>query len=328
MRSEPETVTKEPHNAHTPPSALRERVTPQDAFYVRNHYAVPQIDPAKWRLKLPGATLNLAALRAAPQRTVEVVLECAGNGRTRMEPLPPGTPWGERAVGCARFTGAPLRDVIGQLPPGTKEILFVGADRDSTRAYERSLPLVRALHPDTLVAHAMNDEPLSPAHGAPARLIVPGWYGMASVKWLAEARALSTPFQGHFQADDYHYGPGQPVTSMRVKSLVTEPQEGARLRVGVPVVLHGFAWSGAGPIEAVDVSEDGGKSWQAAKLEAPASPYAWTPWHHAWTPRAKGHHELLSRARDATGDVQPAKPSWNERGYGNNEYGHVAVEVG
>jgi DMSO/TMAO reductase YedYZ molybdopterin-dependent catalytic subunit len=337
MKNEIEPVTKEPLNAHTPASALASRVTPTGAFYVRNHFATPRIDPAAWRLRLPGREASLADLRAMPQRSLEVVLECAGNGRTRMRPLPPGTPWGERAVACAAFTGVPLRDLM-ERPTGAVELLFVGADQGEAHghhmAYERSLPVERALHPDTLVAIAMNGEPLTAEHGAPARLLVPGWYGMASVKWLTDVKALSKPFAGFYQKDHYVFrGQGDglddaPVTLMRVKSIFTSPLEGARLPLGRPARVAGHAWSGAAPIERVDLSDDGGRTWRPTRLDKPGSPYAWTPWHVDWIPAQAGRTTLLARATDAAGNAQPLEAPSNALGYGNNEVARVAVDVG
>lgn len=329
-----EPVTREPLNAHTPAAALREARTPTSAFYVRNHFAQPALDARAWRLRVPGGELALDALRAMPQRELDVVLECAGNGRLRMSPRPGGTPWGERAVGCARFGGVPLRDLVGELPTGTRELLFAGADHGEVEgrriAYERSLPLERALHPDTLVALTMNGAPLTPEHGAPARLLVPGWYGMASVKWLVEVRPLERAFEGFYQADHYVYREARggilegPVTTMRVKSWLAQP---AHARVGQPTSVRGWAWSGAGPVTHVDVSEDGGKSWHRASLQAPTGPYAWTPFAWSWTPRASGTFTLLARAADATGDVQPLDAPWNVLGYGNNEASRIEVQV-
>ncbi len=337
MTNDAEPVTREPLNAHTPAAALAERVTPTRAFYVRNHFPMPKVDAASWRLRLPGREVALADLRAMPQRSLEVVLECAGNGRTRMSPLPPGTPWGERAVACAGFSGVPLRDLLPPLPPGTRELLFVGADEGEAHgksmAYERSLPVERALHPDTLVVLAMNGEPLTPEHGAPARLLVPGWYGMASVKWLVEVRALREPFRGFYQAEHYVYreqrggAPDAPVTTTRVKSLIAEPREGAQVRVGARVRVAGHAWSGAAAIRKVEVSDDGGRTWSAARLESPASPYAWTPWTFDWTPARPGRIALLARATDAAGNAQPLEAPWNALGYGNHECAHVDVDA-
>jgi DMSO/TMAO reductase YedYZ molybdopterin-dependent catalytic subunit len=254
-----------------------------------------------------------------------------------MSPVPPGTPWGERAVACGRFEGVPLRELLSP-PADATEIVFEGADEGEKNGermrYARSLPVAEAMRPDVLVALSLDGAPLALDHGAPARLLVPGWYGMASVKWLASVRATREPFRGYFQATDYWQrrsrdgAPDAPLSAMRVKSLVVAPGEGERLRAGEPTEVWGWAWSGAGPIHAVEVSRDGGRAWHAATLERPASPYAWTRWSLAWTPQTRGRVTLLSRATDAAGHAQPLETPWNAQGYGNNECGRATVEVG
>jgi DMSO/TMAO reductase YedYZ molybdopterin-dependent catalytic subunit len=334
-------VTDRPFNAETPLPELRHAVTPTGLFYVRSHYEVPAADPVAWRLRLDGALerparLELAALRALPARTLRVTLECAGNGRNLLRPLPPGTPWGLGAASTAEFTGVPLRTVLEPLgiDAAAVEVLFVGADgRESEEAgYARSLPLEVALAEDTLLAWAMNGEPLLPDHGFPLRLVVPGWYAMASVKWLEEVRVLTEPFLGHYQASDYLYldeegtDEGTPVTRMRVRSLVTRPAAGAVLPLG-PVEVAGTAWSGSGPVAAVEVSADGGRSWRPAELEEAGSPFAARRWRAVWTPAAPGSYTLLARATDAAGERQPLAPRWNRQGYGNNGCHAVPVTI-
>ena len=332
---EPEVVTREPYNAETPWEALRAPLTPPAAFYTRNNFPVPRISREDWRLSLAGAvarpsTLRLRDLAALPAKELEVVLECAGNGRTLMRPLPEGTPWGERAVGCATFRGASFADVVATcgVEPGAVELVFRGADEGKAggrqMAFERSLPVEVALHPDTLLAYEMDGEPLAPEHGAPVRLLVPRWYGVASVKWLVEARAVREPFLGHFQRERYVYerAPGSPdatpVREMRVKSLVAFPREGAQVRLGEAVTVQGWAWSGSAAVSAVDLSVDDGATWHPATLGPSRGPYAWRAWAFSWTPRARGDAVLLSRARDASGATQPQVAEWNVHGYGNN----------
>jgi DMSO/TMAO reductase YedYZ molybdopterin-dependent catalytic subunit len=308
-----EIVTLEPRNVETSERALREPITPAGDFYVRSHFAVPDIDPASWRLALPGgAHATLATLARLPQREIAAVLECAGNGRTRFRPMPTGTPWADGAVACGSFGGAPLADALrgARIPEGTVELVFGGAE-----GFERSLPLDVALHPDTLVCTRMNGAPLSRDHGAPARLLVPGWYGVASVKWLVEVRASAAPFEGRYQKDDYVYKPdGGPVTRMRVKSIV-HPVDA---RVGAPARVTGFAWSGDAPIASVDVSTDSGTSWHAAKLGEDRGAYAWRAWSHEWTPAKAGVAMVLARAKDEAGNAQPWESAWNALGYGQN----------
>ncbi|MFJ6935045.1 sulfite oxidase [Streptomyces sp. NPDC101132] len=347
----PETVTDAPYNAQTPAAALAEPLTPAGALFVREHFGVPRTDPATWRLRLDGAvahplTLGHADLLVLPHRELDVLLECAGNGRTLMSPLPPGLPWGQRAVGCARFAGVPLAALAARagIHPRTVEIVFTGADSGTVHgrptAFERSLPLAAALHPDTLLATRMNGEPLTPEHGAPVRLVVPGRYAVADVKWLAGARAVTEPFTGVFQAEEYVYTasrgtPEGPVTTLRVKSLITAPEPDTALRRAHEALVTGRAWTGGGiPVRRVEVRavplEDPDAPlapWHEAALEPPAGPYAWTGWTHRWTPERPGPYRLQSRATDADGHTQPPHAPWNAHGYGCNPVAGVDVVV-
>lgn len=335
MPLEPEVVTREPYNAETPWDALGAPTTPPSAFFTRNNFPIPRIARDAWRLALSGAvarpaTLSFHDLAALPAKDLEVVLECAGNGRTLMRPVPDGTPWGERAVGCAVFRGVPFAEAARAcgVEPGAIEFVFRGADAGKAggraMAFERSLPGDVALHPDTLLCFEMDGAPLAPEHGAPVRLLVPRWYGVASVKWVVEARAVTAPFDGHFQRERYVYERTQgepsavPVREMRVKSLVASPREGATLPAGEPVTVQGWAWSGSAAIAGVDVSTDGGATWHPATLGPSRGPYAWRAWSLPWTPAAPGDVTLISRARDVSGAEQPREAEWNLHGYGNN----------
>lgn len=324
-------VTHEPLNAHTPWGALDHERTPLSGFYTRNNFAIPVLSREAHRMRVHGAVaraldLSFAEVSALPRREMDVVMECAGNARTRMSPRPEGTAWGERAVGCARFAGASLPDVLHEagLQPGVVEIVFRGADGDGARFFERSLPIDVAMHPDTLVAYEMNGEPLPARHGFPMRLVVPRWYGVASVKWLAEIRAVTQPFRGHFQTERYVYetAPGSPdatpVREMKVKSLIVSPREDGIARIGERVQVRGWAWSGDAEVEGVDVSTDGGRTWHAARVEPQRSPYAWAGFSYSWRPDKQGEVTLMSRACDTRGQVQPAVAAWNVHGYGNN----------
>ncbi len=313
--------------------------------YVRNHFDVPELDPASWQLTVDGAvkkksSLSFEDLKRFPTRTLTVTLECAGNGRTLMSPAPGGTPWTHGAVSTATFTGTPVREVLGpeNLPPDVEEILFVGADSGPVEEQEddipfaRSLPLGKALDPDTLLAWKMNGKPLPRNHGFPLRVVVPGWYAMASVKWLTRVSALTEPFQGHFQTSSYVYRGEEgtpdetPVTRIRVRALIARPQNGEN----VPpdgCTIRGAAWSGHGDVVRVEISDDGGDSWREAKLEEPLSPHAAAPWHVDWTPEETGEHTLLARATDEAGHTQPLEHRWNEGGYGNNAVQRVKVQV-
>ncbi|MEU0398938.1 molybdopterin-dependent oxidoreductase [Streptomyces sp. NPDC006197] len=359
----PETVTAEPYNAQTPSAALAEPVTPVGALFVRDHFGIPRTTPRRWRLRLRGAVaepldIGYDELLTMEHREFDVVMECAGNGRSQMSPRPPGLPWGQRAVGCAHFAGVPFQRLAtrARIDRAAVEIVFAGADSGTVHgrraAFERSLPLAVALHPDTLLATHMNGEPLAPEHGAPVRLVVPGWYAVADVKWLVEARAVREPFRGVFQVEEYVYRAsrgtlGDPVTTVRVKSFITTPEPDSAVRRGHEIPVRGRAWSGGGvPVRQVEVraaygdvdgvsSEDGtggegpsdGEEWHDAVLEPPSGPYAWTDWSYRWTPRRPGPYRLLARATDEHGDIQPPRAPWNAGGYGCNPVAYVEVVV-
>lgn len=336
-------LEESPFNAEV---SLRQLVEPRPggAFYVRNHFEVPDLDPRSWRVAVDGAveeetSLGLEQLEALPRRSLAVTLECAGNGRTGMDPVPSGTPWNLGAVSTARFTGTPLRALLERvgLEPGAREVLFVGADAGEvaggrTEAFARSLPRDEALEGDALLAWEMNGRPLPPDHGRPLRLVVPGWYGMASVKWLTRIRALTEPFEGWYQTERYVYRgeggtpDGTPVTRMRVRALVATPRDGAEVE-GPDVPVRGAAWSGHGDVVGVEVSDDGGESWEPAELGEPVSRHAAVPWRYRWRPETGGRHTLMARAADAAGHSQPLEPRWNENGYGNNAVQRVNVRV-
>ncbi len=337
-------VRAEPFNAETPLECLNADMTPAANFYVRSHFPVPQLNPATYRLSIGGAVeqpleLSLDELRALGVRTLVATLECAGNQRTGLSPLPVGEPWDIGAVSTASWSGVPLRAVLERagLRPGVVEVLAVGADRGRPPdwpeeiPFARALPLDKALHPDTLLALEMNGEPLTPAHGAPLRLVVPDWYGVASVKWLQRLEALTAPFRGYYQVQRYVYvfddaTESVPVTTMQVRSVITTPVPGQTLAPG-PVVVRGKAWSGAAEVVKVEVTVDGGDIWQEARLLPAASPHAWRSWEFVWNAVEPGRHVLRSRATDALGNTQPDMPRWNRYGYGNNAIRPVIVTV-
>ena len=337
-------VTAQPFNAEMPPEAWQAAVTPTEQFYVRNHFAVPELDPATWCLHIGGAVqhsqdLHLADLRAFPSRTVTTTMVCAGNNRLGFAPLAAGEPWGAGAVSTAAWQGVALRDVLSraQLRHSTVELLFTGADQGvpqgehETVAYARSLPLDKALDPDTLLAYAMNDAPLPPMHGGPVRLIVPDWYGMASVKWLAHVTAIEQPFDGYFQHQRYVIErPDQtaklPVQTMRVETYITSPQGGDTLTIGKHSV-RGVAWSGEEPIAQVEVRLDYDGEWQTARLVGDAQPHAWRAWEWIWQASEAGRHVLQARATDSQGHTQPEVAEWNRYGYANNAIQSVVVAV-
>lgn len=336
-------VKPAPFNAETPPTAFASELTPSRHVYVRSNFEFPTLAGDAHRIAIGGAVrspleLSVAELRAMPMRTVVTTMECAGNHRSSVRPLPPGELWGSGAVSTVRWTGVPLATVLDRadVAPEAVEILAEGADagvRDDApgrTTFARALPLATARHPDTLLALAMNDEPLTPAHGAPVRLVVPGWYGMASVKWVARLEALVAPFDGYFHTKRYVYEDAsgtQPVTRMRVKSVIVAPASGAVVAAGTRITVWGWAWSGEGALARVEVAIDGGDTWQEARLLPPASAHAWARWEFDWEVRQPGRYALRSRATDAAGHVQPDEAPWNRHGYGNNAVRPVIVDA-
>lgn len=335
-------------NHGMPLEALRYDVTPIGLHYLLIHYDIPYLDPDAWQLTVDGHverpfTLRLDDLRARPAVTRRVTLECAGNGRARLTPRPVSQPWLDEAVGTAEWTGTPLAAVLGEagVRDGAVDVAFTGADHGVERGveqdYQRGLPVAEAMGDDVLLVYAMNGQPLPPQHGAPVRLLVPGWYGMAHVKWLVGIRVLDVPFDGFQNATAYRLvhdpdEPGAPVTRMQPKALVLPPgfpDFQSRTRVvdrGVHE-LTGRAWSGHGAVVRVEVSVDGGKTWAEAEVGPAADRYAWQPWAWRWTVDAPGRYELCARATDAAGNVQPVEQAWNRQGMANNHAQRVPVVV-
>lgn len=334
-------------NSGLPLEALRHDVTPAGMHYLLTHFDVPFVaDAAAWRLAVTGRVetpleLSLADLQRLPACTQRVTLECAGNGRANFGRRWQSQPWECGAVGTAEWTGTALRHVLEKagLEPLVVEIAFLGADRGFDGGVEhsfgRSLTREQAMADDVLLVWGMNGQPLLPQHGYPLRLIVPGWYGMASVKWLERIEALDRRFGGYQQVRTYVFKEhaddgGTPVTHIRVKSLMIPP--------GIPdfysrrrvldhgrVELYGRAWSGGGVgISGVEVGID--DVWHAATLDPPAAKYAWRGWRFDWD-ATPGEHILMCRATDAAGAMQPLEPPWDRGGFGNNAVQRVAVTV-
>jgi DMSO/TMAO reductase YedYZ molybdopterin-dependent catalytic subunit len=342
LPASPEVVRYSPLNTESPHAALAAPVTPTAHTYVRSNFETPHLPGATHRIVLEGAArgpgfVTMESLAELPQRTVTATMECAGNDRTGLRPLPAGEPWNGGAISTTRWTGVPLHHVLDafEMDPQATEVLAVGAD-DGTPAgasasisFARAIPMNVASSPDTLLALAMNDEPLPALHGGPVRLVVPGWYGMASVKWVAKLAVLTTEYGGYFQRERYVYDDHtgtRPVTRMRVKSLIVSPAEGSCLPAG-DVIVWGWAWSGDAKISAVEVSASGDGPWYEARLEMPESPHAWCRWSVSVPLPTPGRHVLRSRARDASGAIQPDLPLWNRLGYGNNAVPQVTVSV-
>jgi DMSO/TMAO reductase YedYZ molybdopterin-dependent catalytic subunit len=320
-------------------------VMPNASFYVRNHFQIPKLDPADWRLNVSGLverplSLSLRDLTNMPSQTRVVTLECAGNGRSQLEPRVKGEQWNFGAVSTAEWTGVPLAEVLDRAgeKPGALEVLFRGIDsglvdglKDSIQ-FERSLRIDDARGADVLLAYAMNGEPLPVQHGYPLRVIVPGWYAVASVKWLAGIEVIGEAFHGHYQTDTYYFEwqrDGQlvrePVTLQRVRSLITEPEVNAEIARG-ELAIRGVAWSGSAPIARVDVSVNGGP-WQEARLVGERKRHSWIWWEFLLRLDAPGTVEIRSRATDMASRTQPAVPEWNRLGYGNNAIQTTRVQV-
>jgi DMSO/TMAO reductase YedYZ molybdopterin-dependent catalytic subunit len=287
--------------------------------------------------------LSLEDVRARPAIEVTATMECAGNGRARLTPRAFSQPWLDEAVGTARWRGVPLRPLLEECGVDREavEVVFTGLDRGIENGVEqdfaRSLPLAEALSDEVLLAYEVNGQPLPPQHGFPLRLLVPGWYGMTNVKWLAAITVTDRPFGGMQQLMSYRLkqeasDEGVPLTRMLPRALLAPPGVAdfptrSRTVAAGPCLLEGRAWSGWGPISSVEVSTDGGRTWSEGRLERDVdSPWAWCRWSLDWE-AAPGRHELRCRARDAAGNAQPDEPTWNLGGYANNAVQRVAVTV-
>jgi sulfane dehydrogenase subunit SoxC len=334
-------------NHGLPLEALRHDITPLGLHYLLTHFDIPHVDEPTWKLEVGGRVdrplaLTLDQLKERPARTLAVTLECAGNGRVLLAPRAMSQPWLQEAVGTAEWTGTPLAPILNDagLAEEAVEVVFTGLDRgvqgEVEHLYERSLPVADALREEVLLAYAINGQPLPPQHGAPLRLIVPGWYGMTHVKWLQAITAVDEPFRGWQQDVAYHVRgseeeQGRPVTRILPRALMIPPGFPdflARTRFvdAGPCTLEGRAWSGWAPVERVEVSSDGGGSWAEAELRAPVGEYAWSRWTYEWQAEP-GEYEVCCRASDAAGQAQPTVADWNYDGFCNNSVQRVRVVV-
>jgi DMSO/TMAO reductase YedYZ molybdopterin-dependent catalytic subunit len=332
-------------NRGMPLEALRYDVTPTGLHYLLVHFDIPDVDASAWRLRLDGLVdrpleLSLDDLRARPRQTLPVTLECAGNGRALLEPRPLSSPWLYEAIGTAEWTGTSLGPLLDEAGVSERavELLFSGADRGyqggEENDYQRSLTIPEARRPEVILAYEMNGAPLQPQHGYPVRLLVPGWYGMTSVKWLSRIEAIDRPFDGYQQTHTYRYktdadDPGEPVSRMRVRALMTPPGlpdffTRQRLMQAGPATLRGRAWSGRAPVARVEVAVD--DEWRDATLAASMGDWAWRGWSCGWA-ATPGAHRLACRATDADGETQPLEMPWNYQGMGNNGVQTVEVAV-
>ena len=336
------TIEHEPIIGETPQATLQSWLTPNPLFYIRNHYTTPECG-SQWELTVDGnvddeLSFALDDFRRFPIQTLPITLECAGNNRSDLEPQVPGNPFQNGAVSTAIWAGVPLRYLLERagIREGAVEVLFEGFDAgepapgEETQPYLRSLPMDVAMHPDTLLAYEMNGELLSREHGYPLRLVVPGWYGMASVKWLRRISVLQEPFEGFFQKDRYIVegddGVSVPISKMHVKSLISWPESKTRMPMQSHTI-HGMAWSGFAHIAKVEISDDGGETWSDADLVGPRYRYSWQQWNFSWSPTRGGDYTLVARATDEDGNIQPMETRWNSLGYIINGVRPVCVEV-
>jgi DMSO/TMAO reductase YedYZ molybdopterin-dependent catalytic subunit len=341
---------QEPLNLEMPFSSLSGFITPNESFYVRCHFPIPEISAAEWRLKIEGEVetpfeLSYDELLGMETRTIAATLECAGNNRIFLEPKAKGVQWGLGAVGNASWTGVPLSALLdrAKLKASAVEVILEGADEgevDKTPtpagkiSFCRSLPLAKA-RADVLLAHEMNGEKLSAPHGFPLRAIVPGWYAMASVKWLRRIVVTNKPFNGFYQSLDYTYwdrsGPLPtlaPLAEQQTKAEIARPENGETVTANSVYRIYGAAWSGTGEITRVEVSLDASHTWDEAKLLGEPVENAWRLWEYEWrTPANAGRRSIVARATDSSGKLQPAARSGDRGTYMINHLLPVTVEV-
>jgi len=338
-----------PEDLETPVRYFDSWLTPIDAFFVRQHIPRPApIDPASFRLKVNGMVskqleMTLADLQKLPQVTVPATIECTGNGRGFYTPKVPGIQWGRGGIGNAEWAGPRISDILkaAGAASGAAFLETDGADTGvaSTPDFIRSLPMKKAMHPATILALKMNGQPLPDIHGFPARLIVPGWDGTSSVKWVVRLTAAADANKGFFMNPGYRYPkfalpPGsapkpaelEVIEGMPVKSTITAPEDQSKAGMA-RMTIRGFAWAGENAIERVDVSTDGGSKWKEAQLSSPKLPFAWRLFHLDWEPAEPGYYTVMSRATDTAGRVQPIVAPWNPSGYLWNSIDRVGVLV-
>jgi sulfane dehydrogenase subunit SoxC len=333
-------------NHGMPLEAMRWDVTPIGLHYLLTHFDIPAVDDTTWQLAVTGLvdaglSLTLDDLRDRPRVSHTVTMECAGNGRARLLPRPVSQPWLHEAVGTMRWTGTPLAELLREagLSPGASDVVFTGLDhgveRGVEQSYQRGLSLDDALRDDVLLAYECNGATLPPQHGFPLRLLVPGWYGMTSVKWLRSIEVVDEPFDG-YQMQAYRLRqesgePGQALTRIDPRALLIPPgspdfmSRRRFLRAGT-VMLEGRTWSGWGEVTGVEVSTDGGQTWVDAQLEPLTGPHAWRRWTLAWE-ATQGAYVVAARATDATGRTQPDEQLWNRGGFANTSLQQVDVLV-
>jgi DMSO/TMAO reductase YedYZ molybdopterin-dependent catalytic subunit len=340
---------KEPRNLESPFDQIDSYLTPTELFYIRSHFPIPNLDRASYQLRIDGAVrrpfaLSYEELRSMRSETRVATLECAGNSRVFLVPQVQGAQWELGAVSNAEWTGVPLGALLerAELQEDACEIVLEGADRGTPKgeplppdpiSYAWGLPRAKAIQPEVLIAYQMNGRDLSPDHGFPVRAIVPGHYGMASVKWLTGIRAVREPFHGYWQTSDYAYWASmdgtpvrRPLGEMQLKSEIARPRVYETLAPNRIYTVSGAAWAGETDVAEVAVSTDGGRSWARAEFLDPARRHAWRRWKFDWlTPKEPGPYTLLARAKDAGGLIQPDS---HDQNYGTYVINHsLPIEV-
>ncbi len=346
--------SENPFNGEFPPHLLNDNVTPTSRHFVRNNNGIPeraiQEDLSGWQLVVDGEVhkelaLTMEDLLQFPQVTMDVVLECAGNGRSLFVPEVDGTPWRRGAVACSEWTGVRLRDVLqaAGVKPTAVYTGNYGDDipADGSEQFSRGIPIEKAMDEQTLIALKMNGEVLPAAHGFPARLIVPGWIGSAMQKWLNRIWVRdkvhdSEKMSGYaYRIPAYQVEPGHkpPVedmriaTSLRVKSLITRPDPHSGFSAGNTIEVRGHAWAGENRISKVHVSTDFGINWRETELILPSNRYAWYHWETDITLANRGYYEIWARAYDDIGNAQPFTQPWNPKGYLGNVIHRVPISI-
>ena len=328
-------MTENPLNAETPTVYLRSWITANSVFFDRNQNALMEvpIDLAGWRLTITGEVekelqFTFDKILRMPKAIVANTLECSGNGRSLLKEKAKGNPWTIGGVGNAVWGGVWLKDVLqmAELKKSAKHVGFEGFDKPAGSAgigFVRSIPIEKAMS-STLLAYEMNGEPLPLKHGYPLRGLALGWTGANCVKWLSRITLLEKPFEGFFMDNVYRIfqkeqdpKTGEVVTRIPLKCIITQPLADEKLPAG-PVIVLGAAYCGEAGIESVEVSVNGGQTWQHASFIGPNELYAWRQWQYIWDARDPGIYTLMARATDSDGHQQPESARWNVLGYGNN----------
>ncbi|MFJ9385155.1 sulfite oxidase [Peribacillus sp. NPDC101481] len=341
------TRSLQPENQETPIHFINNDSMENQLFYRRNHFAYPTLSYSNYWLPINGLVsapllLSMQDILQYPSKTVEVVLECSGDKRNLFEPKIFGEQWGKGAISQGRWKGVPLRRLLelSGIGEGAKEVVVEGydygnrKDLDEIYTYTRSLPIEKALHPDTIIAYEYNNQPIPFKHGYPLRLIVPQWYAMASVKWIKQISVIDSTFNGPFQTIDYVYYPNKdndqgafPVTRININSTIQKPLDMEIVNTGKHLI-KGIAWTGKGVITKMEISLDGGYTWRNADiLRRQNIDYGWVSWSFEWTILEEGEYTIKSRATDSFGQIQPNFPFWNKKGYGYNAIDQIKVKV-